>query len=470
MAAHGSASEQGDARSVTTGVTWDPQGTVLVTGAASGLGGLVAKHLVGEHGVRHLVLVSRRGLAADGAAELRTELTDLGAHAVVAACDTADRDSLAALLASLPDEHPLTAVVHTAGVLDDGVVEALTPERVDRVLRPKVDAVLNLHELTAGLDLSAFVLFSSLSGTLGGTGQANYAAANAFLDAFAHRRRAEGLPAQSLAWGLWEERSGMTGKLDEAHMRRLAREGVTPMSSEEALALFDAARGIDAATLVPARLNASAWRAQDGPIPALLRGIIRTTARRGPAKASTGGSGADPAELRRRIGSMNPAARQQALLELVTEHAAMALGHDSPRMIAPDRGFLELGFDSLTAVGLRNQLGTVTGLRLPATLLFDYTTSRALAGYLAQELVAEEPDASLVLPVLSELEKLERSFAEVVADEAATARLTSRLQQVLAKLTAGQQTETANGGVVAADKFESATDDEIFDFLDEELS
>ncbi|MFT2020253.1 type I polyketide synthase, partial [Streptomyces sp. 796.1] len=468
VAARGSASEQGGG-SATTGLAWDPQGTVLVTGAASGLGGLVAKHLVGEHGVRHLVLVSRRGLAADGAADLRTELTELGAHAEVAACDTADRDSLAALLASLPDEHPLTAVVHTAGVLDDGVVEALTPERVDRVLRPKVDAVLNLHELTAGLDLSAFVLFSSLSGTLGGTGQANYAAANAFLDAFAHRRRAEGLPAQSLAWGLWEERSGMTGKLDEAHMRRLAREGVTPMSSEEGLALFDTACGIDAATLVPARLNAAAWRSQDGPIPALLRGIIRTTARRGATKAATGGSGTSAADLRRRIGSMNPAARQQALLELVTEHAAMALGHDSSRMIAPDRGFLELGFDSLTAVGLRNQLGTVTGLRLPATLLFDYTTSRALAGYLAQELVAEEPDASLVLPVLSELEKLESSIADVVADEAATARLTSRLQQVLAKLTTGQQAETANGGV-AADKFESATDDEIFDFLDEELS
>ncbi|MGW3431299.1 type I polyketide synthase [Streptomyces melanosporofaciens] len=453
----------------TTGITWDPQGTVLVTGAASGLGGLVARHLVSEHGVRNLVLASRRGLAADGAAELRTELADLGAHATVAACDTADRDALAGLLAALPDEHPLTAVVHTAGVLDDGVVEALTPERVDRVLRPKVDAVLNLHELTAGLDLSAFVLFSSLSGTLGGPGQANYAAANAFLDAFAYRRRAEGLPAQSLAWGLWEERSGMTGKLDEANRRRIARDGVAPMASEEALALFDASCGIDAATLVPARLDASAWRAQEGPIPALLRGIIRTTARRGPARASTGGSGAGSAELRRRIGSLDPAARQQALLELVTEHAAMALGHDNPRMIAPDRGFLDLGFDSLTAVGLRNQLGTVTGLRLPATLLFDYTTSRALAGYLAEELVAEEPDASVVLPVLSELEKLESSFAEVVADEAARTRLTARLQQVLAKLTAGQQTQSANGGVAAADKFESATDDEIFDFLDEEL-
>ncbi|WXA10754.1 SDR family NAD(P)-dependent oxidoreductase [Streptomyces hygroscopicus subsp. hygroscopicus] len=465
--ARGNAPEQDTA---TTGMTWDPQGTVLVTGAASGLAGLVARHLVGEHGVRHLVLAGRRGPAADGAAELRTELADLGAHATVAACDTADRDSLAALLASLPDEHPLTAVIHTAGVLDDGVVEALTPERLDRVLRPKVDAVLNLHELTAGLDLSAFVLFSSLSGTLGGPGQANYAAANAFLDAFAHRRRAEGLPAQSLAWGLWEQRSGMTGKLDEANKRRIARDGVTPMASEEALALFDAACGIDAATLVPARLNASAWRAQDGPIPALLRGIVRTTARRGPARAATGGSGADPAGLRRRIGSMSRAARQQALLELVAEYAALALGHDNARLIAPDRGFLDLGFDSLTAVGLRNQLGTVTGLRLPATLLFDYTTPRALAGYLAEELVDTETDASVVLPVLMELEKLESSFAEVVADEAATERLTSRLQQVLAKLTAGQQTQTTNGGPAAADRFESATDDEIFDFLDEELS
>ncbi|WP_413106119.1 type I polyketide synthase [Streptomyces sp. Inha503] len=447
----------------------DGSGTVLVTGGTGGLGALLARHLVVEHGVERLVLTSRRGVEAPGAAELVAELAGLGAEAQAVACDVADRDSLAALLASLPAEHPLTAVIHTAGVLDDGVVEALTPERVDRVLRPKVDAVLNLHELTAGLDLSAFVLFSSLSGMLGGPGQANYAAANAFLDAFAHRRRAEGLPAQSQAWGLWEQRSGMTGKLDEADTRRIARDGVTPMASEEALALFDAACGVDAAMLVPARLDASAWRAQDGPIPALLRGIIRATARRGPARTSTGGSGADPAELRRRIGSMKPAARQQALLELVTEHAAMALGHDDARMIAPDRGFLDLGFDSLTAVGLRNQLGTVTGLRLPSTLLFDYTTSKALAGYLAEELVEEEPEALVVLPVLSELEKLESSFAEVVADEAARTRLTTRLQQVLAKLTATQQTQTTNGGVAAAEKFESATDDEIFDFLDEEL-
>ncbi|MBO3682733.1 type I polyketide synthase [Streptomyces sp. NEAU-YJ-81] len=449
--------------------TLDGPGTVLITGGTGGLGALLARHLVVEHKVERLVLTSRRGVEAPGAAELVAELAGLGAEAEAVACDVADRDSLAALLASLPAEHPLTAVIHTAGVLDDGVVEALTPERVDRVLRPKVDAVLNLHELTAGLDLSAFVLFSSLSGMLGGPGQANYAAANAFLDAFAHRRRAEGLPAQSQAWGLWEQRSGMTGKLDEADTRRIARDGVTPMASEEALALFDAACGIDAAILVPARLDASAWRAQDGPIPVLLRGIIRATARRGPAKTSTGGSGADPADLRRRIGSMKPAARQKALLELVAEHAAMALGHDDARMIAPDRGFLDLGFDSLTAVGLRNRLGTVTGLRLPATLLFDYTTSKALAGYLAEELVEEEPEALVVLPVLSELEKLESSFAEVVADEAARTRLTTRLQQVLAKLTAAQQTQTTNGGVAAAEKFESATDDEIFDFLDEEL-
>ncbi|GAA3354223.1 hypothetical protein GCM10017744_011170 [Streptomyces antimycoticus] len=460
--------EEPEQDTATTGVTWDPQGTVLVTGAASGLGGLVARHLVGEHGVRNLVLASRRGLAADGAAELRTELADLGAHATVAACDTADRDALAGLLASLPDEHPLTAVVHTAGVLDDGVVEALTPERVDRVLRPKVDAVLNLHELTAGLDLSAFVLFSSLSGTLGGPGQANYAAANAFLDAFAYRRRAEGLPAQSLAWGLWEERSGMTGKLDEANRRRIAG---TAWSRWPPRKPWPCSTPRAASTRPPWSPHGSTPRpgeprtGRSGPAaghhphhcPPRPREDVHGRFRRRLRRTASPYRLAGP----RRAAAGAPRAGDRA-----RGHGA---GPRQPPHDRPDRGFLDLGFDSLTAVGLRNQLGTVTGLRLPATLLFDYTTSRALAGYLAEELVDGETDGSVVLPVLSELEKLESSFAEVVADEAARERLTARLQQVLAKLGA-QQTQTTNGGVAAADRFESATDDEIFDFLDEELS
>ncbi|MGH3376523.1 MAG: SDR family NAD(P)-dependent oxidoreductase, partial [Actinoallomurus sp.] len=201
----------------------DPEGTALVTGGTGGLGALFARHLAETRGVRRLLLVSRRGPAADGAGELTAELEALGCEARVVACDVSDREQLAQLLGSL--EHPLSAVVHAAGVLDDGLVESLTPEQLDRVMRPKLDAALHLHELTAGMELSAFVLFSSVAALIGSPGQANYAAANAALDALAARRRAEGLPATSLAWGLWAEERGMAGALDEASVSRWARMG-----------------------------------------------------------------------------------------------------------------------------------------------------------------------------------------------------------------------------------------------------
>ncbi len=383
----------------------DPEGTVLVTGATGTLGGLLARHLVTEHGVRHLLLTSRRGPAAEGMAELYAELTELGAAVTVAACDTADREALAGLLGAIPAAHPLTAVIHAAGVLDDGVVDALDPERLDRVLRPKVDAAWNLHELTAGHDLAAFVLYSSVVATIGNAGQANYAAANAFLDSLAQHRRARGLAAQSLAWGLWEQRSGMSGHLADADVRRMARSGIRPLPSAEGMELFDAARTAGDATLVPVRLDladlrrraASGSPRQDA-VPAYLRGLVRTPVRR--VVRAGGGGGAvetDESSLGRRLAALAATDRDPFLLDLVREHAAAVLGLAAPEDIEATRAFREVGFDSLTAVELRNRLGAATGLRLPTTLLFDYPTPAVLVDHLRREALGEREEMAAVV-------------------------------------------------------------------------
>ncbi|WP_413805521.1 type I polyketide synthase [Streptomyces sp. OE57] len=384
----------------------DPEGTVLITGATGTLGGLVARHLVGEHGVRHLLLVSRRGPAADGMSELRSGLAKLGATVTVAACDAADREALAGLLGAIPAAHPLTAVIHAAGVLDDGVVDALTPERLDRVLRPKVDAAWNLHELTADHDLAAFVLYSSVVATIGNAGQANYAAANAFLDSLAQHRGARGLAAQSLAWGLWEQRSGMSGHLDDADVRRMARSGIRPLPSAEGMELFDAARAAGDATLVPVRLDladlrkratSAATPGQDA-VPAYLRGLVRTPVRR--VVRTGGGGGAadtDESSFGRRLAALPAADRDPFLLDLVREHSAGVLGLAAPDDIEATRAFREVGFDSLTAVELRNRLGAATGLRLPTTLLFDYPTPAVLVDHLRREALGEQAEVAAVV-------------------------------------------------------------------------
>ncbi|MEV6945302.1 type I polyketide synthase [Streptomyces sp. NPDC051172] len=376
-----------------TGTTkpWDPDGTVLVTGAFGVLGALVARHLVTEHGVRRLLLTGRRGPDTAEARELVGELTALGAHVDARACDAADREALAALLAGIPDAHPLTAVVHSAGVLDDGVIGSLTPERIDRVLRPKADAALNLHDLTEHLPLTAFVLFSSASGTVGSSGQGNYAAANAFLDALARRRRARGLPAQSLAWGMWAERSALTGTLDEVDLRRLARGGVAALSNEEGLSLFDTALALDEPALVPVRLDLArvAARAATAGVPPLFRELVRVPARR---TAATGAGAAEEADLlRRRLTGLSADDTRAALTDLVCAHVADVLGHSGAAAIDPERAFRQLGFDSLTAVELRNRLGAATGLRLPATLVFDYPSPAEVAGYCAERLAPAVP-------------------------------------------------------------------------------
>ncbi|HEX2312789.1 MAG TPA: SDR family NAD(P)-dependent oxidoreductase, partial [Thermomonospora sp.] len=357
----------------------DPEGTVLVTGATGALGSLVARHLVTEHGVRHLLLTSRRGGAAEGAAELEEELTALGAEVTIAACDVADRQALAALISGI--ERPLTAVIHAAGVLDDGVLTSLTPERLDTVLRPKVDAAWNLHELAG--DVGAFVLFSSVSALIGNPGQANYAAANAFLDALARHRHAQGRPATSIAWGPWAEVGGMAGRLADADMARFGRQGFAPVNPEQALALLDVTLGLSRPTVVAARLDQAALRAQaeGGALPPLFRGLVRAPARRA-ATAAGGGS-----SLARRLASLPESEQLAEVLAVVRTTTANVLAHGAPESIDTGRAFKELGFDSLTAVELRNQLNTATGLRLPTTLVFDHPSPNALAEYVRAELV-----------------------------------------------------------------------------------
>ena len=348
----------------------DPDGAVLITGGTGGLGQLVARHLVTAYGVRHLVLASRRGPDAPGAGALAAELEAAGGHVRVVACDTADRDQLAALLGSL--DRPLTAVIHAAGVLDDGVVGSLTPERLAGVLGPKAGGAWYLHEATAGLGLAAFVLFSSAAGVLGAPGQGSYAAANAYLDALARHRQAAGLPALSLAWGPWAQQAGMTAEMSEAAVARMTRSGLPPLSPEAGLALFDAAlAGADPVQL-PVRLDLAALRAQDS-IPAVLRSLAGRPARR---RALAGPAGA----------RLTSELRPEELLVLVRAQAAAVLGHASAAAVEPGAAFTDLGFDSLATVELRNRLSAVTGLRLPATLVFDYPTAAALAGFLLAEL------------------------------------------------------------------------------------
>ncbi|QCX80414.1 Erythronolide synthase, modules 3 and 4 [Streptomyces sp. YIM 121038] len=449
-------------------------GSVLVTGAFGGLGREVVRHLAAHHGVRDLLLVSRRGAEATGAAELLDELAGFDAAVTVAACDVADRDALAALLDDKGTD--LTAVVHVAGVLDDGVVTSLTPERVDTVLRAKVNAALNLHELTAGRDLSAFVLFSSAAGVLGGAGQANYAAANSFLDALAASRRAQGLPATSLAWGMWAQASAMTGGLADADLQRMTRGGVAPLSTQEGLALLDAAVGAaDApAALVPLRLDPASLRAAadtdaDG-VPALLRGLVRTPARRAAAGAATA-EPAGQAPLIARLTGLDAAGRDKVLTELVCTHVAAVLGYESAAAVEAHRAFRELGFDSLTAVELRNAVNGATGLRLPATLIFDYPTPAALAAHLATALPLGGAADGGGLSVLDELDRLESALLAMEADSIAQSKITIRLQTLLSRWSAPQSQTARPAGPADEDDLDldAVSDEELFDALDDEL-
>ena len=359
-------------------------GTVVITGGTGMAGSALARHVVANHGARNLLLIGRRGPDAPGAAELVADLQAAGAAVSLVACDAADREALAKALADVPVQHPLSAVVHAAGVLDDAVVTSLTPERVDAVLRAKVDAAWNLHELTRELPISAFVMFSSLAGLVGSSGQANYAAANSFLDGLAVHRRAEGLPAISLGWGLWDQASDMTGGLDAAGRARLARTGVKALSSADALQLFDTAMVIDEPMLLPAHIDTTALRANAAVVPPMFVDLLNAPTRRR-VDDSLAASKSKSA-LAQRIHGLSDDQQHAVLLDLVRSHIATVLGNTTPEAIDPDKAFQELGFDSLTAVEMRNRLKVATGLALSPTLIFDYPTPSRLASYFRTEL------------------------------------------------------------------------------------
>ncbi|MEV4057771.1 type I polyketide synthase [Amycolatopsis sp. NPDC049688] len=436
-----------------------PEGTVLVSGAGA-LGGLVARHLVERHGVRHLVLASRRGLDAEGAKDLVADLTTLGADVSMAACDLADRDQVAALLAAVPAEHPLTGVVHTAGVLDDGVIGTLTEDKLARVFAPKVDAVRHLDELTRDMDLGAFVVYSSASGVLGAAGQGNYAAANAFLDGLMASRQAAGLPGLSLAWGLWELATEMIAHLGGVDKARMSRGGAVPITAAEGMDLFDAALRSGQPQLVPVKLDLREVRAgakHGGAIPPLLRGLVRVG--RQQAKTASDGDG----ELVRRLAGLAAAEQEALLVELVRERAAAVLGHGGAEGVPAEMAFKDAGFDSLTSVELRNRLREGTGLKLPATLVFDYPTPLVLARHLRAELGVSEDALSLVQAKIEDVESL---LSGLDLDDSAKSGLTLRLQGLVAMCNGvlGQ-----DGTATAADHLEAASADEVLEFIHDEL-
>jgi pimaricinolide synthase PimS1 len=360
-------------------VAIDPDGTVLITGGLGELGGALAQHLVRAHGARRLVLSSRRGADTPEAEPLVGTLTDAGAEQVsVVACDVARRAEVAAMLDGIDPQHPLTAVFHLAGVLDDGLVQGFTEERLHRVMAPKVSGARHLDELTEGLDLAAFVLYSSAAGTLGTAGQCGYAAANAALDSLAANRRGRGLAGLSLAFGLWEQAGvGMTAHLGKAELGRLRRQGIGALTLEQGHRALDAALARPDPYLVPVRLELASLRHALGGArpPGLLRALVR-------AEPSQADAAAEPSLD---LAGISETERLTVLVELVRGEVAAVLGLPGPDRVPSDKALRSLGIDSLTMIELRKRLAKRANATLPATLVFDYPTADAIAGLLLRE-------------------------------------------------------------------------------------
>jgi acyl transferase domain-containing protein/NADPH:quinone reductase-like Zn-dependent oxidoreductase len=460
------------------------RGTVLITGGTGGLGSVLARHLVVQHGVRHLLLASRGGERAPDAEQLREELKELGASVTLASCDVSRREQVSALLASIPEEQPLRVVVHAAGLLDDGLIGSLTSERIERVLAPKLDAAWHLHELTADMDLDAFVLFSSVAAVLGWSGQGNYAAANSFLDALASHRRALGLPAVAMAWGPWDQSVGMTSALGPADLARMASSGMLTLPHAKALKLFDLALDGEGGPLVLARLDSAALRARAraGELPSVFDGLIQRPVREREPASTLAGSFAE------RLAHSPFAERERIVHQFVLAQTASVLGHASADAVDAAMSFSDLGFDSLASVELRNRLGAAVGMQLPVTLAFDHPTPGALASYLHEQLSMEPPET---LPnVEFDFEELATMLSSLSAERALETGIAARLREVLSSWMVSPEAidgespsnerssadaphrddaPFSTSGELGDDELSAAADEQIFELIDREF-
>ncbi len=442
---------------------FDPGGTVLITGGTGVLGELVAAHVVKEWGVRHLVLAGRRGLDAAGAAELAARL---GVEVRVVAVDVSDRGAVMDLVGGIDPAHRLTGVIHAAGVIEDGLVADMTPQRFDRVWAPKAGGLAALHDATVGERLSFFVVFSSAAGTLGSPGQANYAAASAYCDAFVAGRRAAGLVGQSIGWGLWAQPSAMTSHLTDTDLARMRRVGLRPLQTDHALALLDAAMRDGRPFVAAADLDMAALAGLPAEaVPGILRELaVGSVRRRTAATAQT-----RPGELAAQLTGLPPAERQRTLLALVRAQAAAALGHADIGAVHTETAFNDLGFDSLTAVELRNRLSAATGLRLPPALVFDYPNPSSLAGHLDSRLSPDgsaAPAPSAFDSVLDEVARLEGMLAALPGQGLDSRAVEARLEALLGSWRASRN--RPNGGN-ASERLEVASADQVLEFIDNEL-
>ncbi|GAA3588923.1 hypothetical protein GCM10022222_86500 [Amycolatopsis ultiminotia] len=425
--------------------TWQPRGSTLITGGTGGIGAHLGRWIAGR-GAPELALTSRSGPAAAGVAELAAELAGQGSAVQVLACDTAERTQVAAVLDRLPG---LTAVVHAAGIGQTTPTAEVTLEEHTRVVAAKVAGARWLDELTGDLDV--FVLFSSIAATWGSARQPAYAAGNAYLDALAVNRRTRGRAATSVAWGLWDGAGMGAGAAGE----EFARRGLGMMDPRRAIgALAQAVDGGDTAVAVAdvdwARFAPAFTVRRPSP---LLGSLPEACTAEEPVPVADDG-------FAQRITGMSTVDQQRTLVDLVRGEAAAALGFTDTGQLEPDRAFKDLGFDSLTAIELRNRLSACTGLALPATLVFDHPSPGALAGFLRAELVGDSAEAELP----EQLDRFEALLAGAEPDERTHELVTARLQRVLAAWT-----DRAGGGDEVASRIEAATDDEMFDFINTEL-